>query len=96
MAKRKKGNDKYIDKYKNSSLLTRSVHSGEERFKYADSVTVPIVQTSTYIFKDSAEIASYTSKKLLRFEYGRYGGPTQQAAEGKLHELGDCFRPDAG
>ena len=34
---------------------TISVHGGEERKKFSDSVTVPIVQSSTYIFHDEKE-----------------------------------------
>ena len=66
---------------------TRTVHSGEARVKYADALTVPIVQTSTYVFHSTEEIKSYTSKKLIRYEYGRYGNPTQEATEKKLTTL---------
>jgi len=66
---------------------TRSVHGGEAKFKSEDSLTTPIFQTSTYIFRSSAEIASYNAGHIERFEYGRYGNPTQQAAERKLAVL---------
>ncbi|MEO0250028.1 MAG: PLP-dependent aspartate aminotransferase family protein [candidate division WOR-3 bacterium] len=84
---------------KRKSISTRAVHGGEGRFKYADSLTVPIVQTSTYVFKNSSEIARYTSKRLIRFEYGRYGNPTQHAAEVKLAQLEgaeECLLFDSG
>jgi cystathionine beta-lyase/cystathionine gamma-synthase len=68
----------------NWSMPTQTVHSGEEKVKYADAITVPIVQTSTYVFHSSEEIKNYTSKKLIRYEYARYGNPTQEAAENKL------------
>jgi cystathionine gamma-synthase len=81
------------------SIFTTAVHGGEDHFKYADAITTPIVQTSTFVFKNSQEIKQYTSKKLARYEYGRYGNPTQRAAEKKLAELEgaeDCLLLDCG
>jgi len=66
---------------------TRTVHSGEHGVKYADALTVPIVQTSTFVFHSTEEIKRYTSKRLIRYEYARYGNPTQEAAEKKLANL---------
>lgn len=65
-------------------LSTISVHAGEERFRYADSITTPIVQTSTYAFKDSAHIEAYTRHGHAHFEYGRYGNPTEKVARDRL------------
>lgn len=65
-------------------ISTVSVHAGEERFRYADSVTTPIVQTSTYAFKDSKHIEAYTRHGHAHFEYGRYGNPTEKVAEDRL------------
>jgi len=82
-----------------ASIFTTAVHGGEDHFKYADAITTPIVQTSTFVFKNSDEIKRYTSKKLDRYEYGRYGNPTQRAAEKKLAELEgakDCLLLDCG
>jgi cystathionine gamma-synthase len=70
-----------------SGLSTRSIHAGEERLRYADSITTPIVQTSTYAFKDSREIAAYTKGGKERFEYGRYGNPTELVATQRLAAL---------
>lgn len=81
------------------SIFTRSVHAGEERHKYADSITVPIVQTSSFVFKNMEDVRSYTSKERYRYEYGRYGNPTQKAAENKLAALEgaeDCLLFDSG
>jgi cystathionine gamma-synthase len=81
------------------SIFTRAVHGGEDHFKYADAITTPIVQTSTFVFKSTDEIKQYTSKKLARYEYGRYGNPTQRAAEKKLADLEgaeDCLLLDCG
>ena len=69
------------------SLSTRAIHAGEPRQKYADSLTTPIIQTSTFTFKNSKAIEDYTKKGKVRFEYGRYGNPTAQIAERRLADL---------
>jgi cystathionine gamma-synthase len=86
-------------KPKKRSLHTEAVHAGERGLKFADAITVPIVQTSTFTFKDSDTILRYTSKQLARYEYGRYGTPTQTAVERKLAVLDgaeDCLLFDSG
>jgi len=80
-------------KRREQGFSTRSIHAGEERLRYADSITTPIVQTSTYAFKDSKEVEAYTKHGKARFEYGRYGNPTEKVAERRLAALGgaeDC------
>ena len=69
------------------SLSTRAIHAGEPRRKYADSLTTPIVQTSTFTFRDSKHIEDYTRKGKEHFEYGRYGNPTVKIAEKRLANL---------
>ena len=49
-------------------ISTRAIHAGEDRSRYADSITTPIVQTSTYAFKNSAEVEAYTKHGKARFE----------------------------
>ena len=66
---------------------TRAVHAGEDRSRYADSITTPIVQTSTFAFKNSREIEAYTKHGKARYEYGRYGNPTEGVAERRLAAL---------
>jgi cystathionine gamma-synthase len=80
-------------------IHTQAVHAGERDMRYADSITVPIVQTSTFTFKTCQEIKDYTSKRLARYEYGRYGTPTQTAVERKLAALEgaeSCLAFDSG
>jgi len=72
---------------RSKSLSTRSIHAGEPRRKYADSITTPIIQTSTYTFKNSKAIEDYTKKGKEHFEYGRYGNPTAKIAEARLANL---------
>ena len=71
----------------NKSLATRAVHAGEPRKKYADSLTTPIIQTSTYTFRNSKAIEDYTKKGKEHFEYGRYGNPTAKIAEARMADL---------
>lgn len=87
------------DRQTKRRIHTQAVHAGERDLKYYDAITVPIVQTSTFTFKDCREIALYTSKRLIRYEYGRYGTPTQSAVERKLAALEgaeDCLVFDSG
>ena len=76
-----------MKKDKKSGFSTKSVHAGEIRYNEYGSITTPIVQTSTFIFKDIEEIKKLAKGDLDRYEYGRYGHPTQFAAERKLAEL---------
>ena len=66
---------------------TESVHAGELHGRFGDSLTQPVFLTSTYVFRNTDDIKAFTSGKNRRFEYGRYGNPTQQAAEHKLAAL---------
>ena len=72
---------------KGASLSTRAIHAGEPRRKYADSLMTPIIQTSTFTFKNSKHIEDYTKKGKEHFEYGRYGNPTAKIAEKRLADL---------
>jgi len=71
------------------SASTLAIHGGERggRPKVSDSLTTPIVQTSTYTFRDTAELIAFQDGKHQSFEYGRYGNPTTRAAEDKLSAL---------
>ena len=71
----------------NLGFSTKAVHSGEIRYNEYGSITTPIVQSSTFIFKNTEEIRKLAEGVEGRFEYGRYGHPTQVAAEGKLAAL---------
>jgi len=67
----------------NSSTL--SVHGGERGRRLADALAMPIVQTATFSFETSRAVRDYQEETVkTRFEYGRYGAPTQQALEAKL------------
>ena len=72
-------------KYK--GISTRAVHAGEPDRQYMDSITTPIVMTSSYTFEHMSDVIDYVTKKVDRFEYGRYGNPTTAIAIKKLREL---------
>ncbi len=71
---------------------TNAIHAGEARFVSHHSLTVPIVQTATYTFANTAELIAYQEDKMFwdvpeRVEYGRYGNPTVYAVQAKLAAL---------
>jgi cystathionine gamma-synthase len=69
---------------------TDAVHAGDPQRKAFDAVPMPIVQTATYTFADTAELVAYTEGRhptADRGEYGRYGNPTVRAVELRLAAL---------
>jgi cystathionine gamma-synthase len=69
---------------------TDAVHAGDPRNKAFDAIPMPIVQTATYSFADTAELVAYTEGRhptADRGEYGRYGNPTVRALELRLAAL---------
>jgi len=79
---------------KTLGFSTLAVHGGELRPKLGNSLATPIVQTATYTFADTHELHDHFQRRIEREEYGRYGNPTQRAAEKKLAALegaGDCL-----
>src|SRR5499426_2328149 len=66
---------------------TQAVHGGEREQPLSDAVTTPIYQTSTFWFRNSAELREYQEGRSRRDEYGRYSNPTWRAVEKKLCEL---------
>ena len=72
---------------RNKGASTRAVHGGERDRRESDAVATPIHQTSTFWFRDSAQLREYAEGRLVRDEYGRYSNPTWRATEHKLREL---------
>ena len=68
-------------------MSSRSVHGGERQHRSTDAITVPIYQTSTYVFRDTQELIDFKEGRIEKGEYGRYGNPTVHAAERKLAAL---------
>ncbi|KAL5722913.1 cystathionine gamma-synthase [Ranunculus cassubicifolius] len=66
-----------------------AVHAGERlgRGIDTDGITTPVVNTTAYWFKNSAELIDFKEGRYKSFEYGRYGNPTTQALEEKISAL---------
>lgn len=83
---------------------TRAVHAGARRDQPQHSLTEPVVQTATYTFRDTADLADFMEARMWglhgdRTEYGRYGNPTVRAAEQRIAALegaGDCVLFSSG
>ena len=69
---------------------TDAVHGGEPRERATHTLTLPIAQTATFTFADSADLARYMrgeDPSAEREEYGRYGNPTVHEVEQRLAAL---------
>jgi cystathionine gamma-synthase len=66
---------------------TMAVHAGEPRTHEYDSITTPIIQSSTFTFHNTAAVVEHHEGIIEREEYGRYGNPTIRTAETKLAAL---------
>ncbi|MBN2508199.1 MAG: aminotransferase class I/II-fold pyridoxal phosphate-dependent enzyme [Verrucomicrobia bacterium] len=76
-----------MNQWTKTGFSTTAVHGGEIRYNEYGAITTPVVQTSTFIFKSTEEIRKLKQGVKGRYEYGRYGHPTQVAAENKLAAL---------
>jgi cystathionine beta-lyase/cystathionine gamma-synthase len=64
---------------------TRLIHGGERPADSASrSLTTPIYETSTFVFKSAADVERYQQGTLPAYLYSRYENPTVVAAEEKL------------
>ena len=75
-----------------------SVHGGEVRDQYAQSLVSPIVKTATFTFEGVEDFEAFKAGGRSGYEYTRYGNPTQRVAEQKIAELEGagmpyCFLP---
>nr|AGA60137.1 cystathionine gamma-synthase [Lens culinaris] len=68
---------------------SKTIHAAERlgRAIVTDAITTPVVNTSAYFFKKTADLIDYKEKRLASYEYGRYGNPTSTVLEEKLSEL---------
>jgi cystathionine gamma-synthase len=75
------------DDESNPGMKTLAVHAGTDGEQPFGTLALGIFRTSTYTFRDTAELRAHMRGESLRMEYGRYGNPTQAAAEAKLAAL---------
>ncbi|MBT3606147.1 MAG: aminotransferase class I/II-fold pyridoxal phosphate-dependent enzyme [Candidatus Latescibacteria bacterium] len=66
---------------------TRAIHGGEEKGYWKNALTVPIAQTSTYVFENTQAVTDFVNGENKQIDYGRYGNPTQHVTEKKLAEI---------
>jgi cystathionine gamma-synthase len=72
---------------------TLSVHGGDTRARAHQAIPMPIIQTATYAFADTADLIHFMEQRSLgahvegREDYGRYGNPTVQSVERKVAAL---------
>ncbi len=72
---------------KEYKFATLAICAGEEdRFPYG-AVTKPIYQTSTFAFKDTAELLKFQKGDPRKYLYTRYGNPTLATVEEKMAAL---------
>ncbi|KAI3726445.1 hypothetical protein L1987_66242 [Smallanthus sonchifolius] len=66
-----------------------AIHAGERlgRGIVTDAITTPVVNTSAYFFKKTAQLIDFKEKRHVSFEYGRYGNPTTEVLEEKISQL---------
>ncbi len=72
------------EKYRFSTL---AIHAGEEEHSPFGAVTPPIYQTSTFAFKNTAEVLEFQRGDASKYLYTRYGNPTQKRVEEKMAAL---------
>ena len=70
----------------NHGSATRLIHAGE-RPPAAASLTVPIYETSTFVFDSAADVEAYAAGTKPAYLYSRYDNPTVVAVETKIAEI---------
>jgi len=66
---------------------TLAIHAGEEERFSEGAVTAPIYQTSTFVFRNSAEVVEFQKGDASKYLYTRYGNPTLKTVENKIAAL---------
>ncbi len=66
------------------SKTTDLIHGGNRVPANAAPLTMPIFETTTYVFENAAEVIAYNTGHSGKFLYTRYGNPTIAAVEQSL------------
>lgn len=74
------------------SKTTDLIHGGNRIAANAEPLTLPIVETTTYVFSSAAEVIAYNQGTSDKFLYSRYGNPTVAAVEESLARLDGAER----
>ena len=75
-----------------SGPSTAAVHAGTQHPHAYHSLTMPVVETATYTFENTADLCAFQEARMWgggdgRVEYGRYGNPTVADCEARLAAL---------
>lgn len=66
---------------------TDAIHRGEGDDRSASPLTLPIYETTTYVFENAAEVEAYQAGQSDKYLYSRYSNPTVVGVEQKLAAL---------
>ena len=72
---------------KTRGLATELIHRGEDTPVHADSVNVPIYETTTFLFESADEVRRYQEGRVDKYLYSRYANPTIVVTEQKIAAL---------
>ena len=80
------------DTSRTTRLSTEVVHAGENRPFPHHALALPIFDTATYTFENTADLRQFMEARMWglaegRVEYGRYGNPTVFAVEARVAAL---------
>jgi methionine-gamma-lyase len=76
-----------MSKSQKHSFSTLCIEAGEEDKFPLGAVVKPIYQTSTFAFKDTAEVIKFQKGDEGKYLYTRYGNPTLKVVEDKMAAL---------
>lgn len=66
---------------------TELIHRGDGVSHDAEPLTTPIYETTTFLFKNAAEVRAYNEGKSAKYLYSRYANPTVTPVEKKIATL---------
>jgi cystathionine beta-lyase/cystathionine gamma-synthase len=66
---------------------TELIHGGQLDLSAAVPLTVPIYETTTFVFDSAAEVVAYNNGESPKYLYSRYGNPTVASVEQRLARL---------
>ena len=69
------------------TLPTRLVQRTREPLADVESLTLPIYETTTYVFDSAAQVSEYNEGKTSKYLYSRYENPTIRSVERTLAAL---------
>ena len=68
-------------------LPTRLVQRSKEPLAEVESLTLPIFETTTYVFDSAAQVGAYNEGRTNKYLYSRYENPTIRTVESTLAAL---------